>query len=63
MQLYVIPIIMGLICGLLTAFLWVLFWTVVIPWPAHEIFSSIVAVLGGFGAGVWTVNGMLRWSR
>ena len=48
MQLYVIPIIMGLICGLLAAFLWVLFWTVVIPWPAHEI--SLASWLSSAGS-------------
>ena len=63
MQLYVIPIIVGLLCGFLAAFLWILFWTVVIPWPAHEIFYTIVFALVGFGAGAWTLNGMLRWSR
>ena len=62
-QLYVVPTIVGLLCGLLIAVLWGLFWTLVIPWPAHEIFSGIVATLAGFGAIVWTVNGMLRWSR
>ena len=37
--------------------------TVVIPWPAHETFYTIVFALGGFGAGAWTVNGMLRGGR
>ena len=49
-QLYVVPIIVGLLCGLLIAVLWGLFWTLVIPWPTHEIFSSIVGILGGLGA-------------
>ena len=62
-QLYIIPFIMGVLCGLLAMVLWGLFWTLVIPWPAHGIFSGIVATLAGFGAIVWTVNGMLRWSR
>ena len=59
-QLYVVPIIVGLLCGLLIAVLWGLFWTLVIPWPTHEIFSSIVGILGGLGAVAWTLNGMLR---
>ena len=60
MQLYVIPIVAGLLCGFLTAFLWAVLWTVVIPWPAHETFYGIVLVLGGWGAGAWTLRGMLR---
>ena len=60
MQLYVIPFIMGVLCGLLTAVLWGLFWTLVIPWPAHEAFASVVGTLGALAAGAWTLNGMLR---
>ncbi len=58
MRLYIIPIIVGLFCGFLTAFLWALLWTLVIPWPAHEIFYTIVFVLGGWGAAMWTRRGM-----
>ena len=60
MQLYVIPFIMGVLCGLLAAVLWGLFWTLVIPWPAYGIFSSVVGALGALGAAAWTLNGMLR---
>ena len=60
MKLFVVPIATGLLCGFLAAFLWALLWTVVIPWPAHETFYTIVFALVGFGAGVLTLNRMLR---
>ena len=62
-QLYVIPTIIGLLFGFFTAILWILFWTLVIPWPAHEAFASVVGTLGALAAGAWTLNGMLRWGR
>ena len=33
-QLYAVPLIIGLLCGFLAMVLWGLFWTLVIPWPA-----------------------------
>ena len=59
-QLYAVPLIIGLLCGFLAMVLWGLFWTLVIPWPAYGIFSSVVGALGALAAAAWTLNGMLR---
>ena len=51
MQLYVISTIIGLLFGFLTAILWILFWTLVIPWQAHQAFASVVGTLGALATG------------
>ncbi len=56
-KLYVIPTIIELLFGFFTTILWILFWTLVIPWPAHEAFASVVGTLGPLAAGAWALMG------
>ena len=60
MQLFVIPLVIGLVCGTIAAVAWGLLWTVLIPWEAHSVFYTIVFIAAGFGGAVWSLKGILR---
>ena len=51
-------LVAGVVAGTGTVFLWAALWTLVIPWPGHEVFYAIVFVLGGFGGVVVSVRSM-----
>ena len=60
MRLLIGSIMIGLFGGAAAIFLWALLWTVVIPWPAHDAFYTIVFVSGGLGAVALVLPGMSR---
>ena len=49
----------GMFGAVITAILWVAFFTMVVPWPGHEIFTMSVFILGGFVASFVSLKGML----
>ena len=51
--------IAGIVGGVVTAILWVLFFTMVLPWPAHEMFITMVFILGGTASAIGGLKGVL----
>ena len=49
----------ALVGAVLSAVLWVAFFTLVVPWPGHEILTVSVFILGGFVASFVSLKGLL----
>ena len=50
----------GVIGGILAAVLWVAFFTTVLEWPAHQIFTTVVFIFGGAIGGMISLKAALR---
>ena len=60
MQLFIVPLVVGLFTGFIATVCWGLLWTALIPWEGHSVFYMIIFISGGFGGAVWSLKGMLR---
>ena len=49
----------GIAGGVITAIAWVAFFTVVYPWPSHEVFNTAVFILGGTISAIVGLKGLL----
>ena len=49
----------GVAGAVLSAVLWVAFFTLVVPWPGHEILTMSVFIFGGFVASFVSLKGLL----
>ena len=53
-------VIAGVIGGVVLAILWVAFFTIVMPWPAHSSFTPMVFVIGGSGSALIGLKALIR---
>ena len=49
----------GIFGGVVFAIAWVALFTIVYPWPAHEVFNTAVFILGGTISAIASLKGML----
>ena len=58
MPVLIAAMVAGLVAGAGTVFLLPVLWTLLIPWPGHEIFYAVVFVLDSFWGVVVSVRSM-----
>ena len=59
MEIMMRVLIGGIVGGVIIAVLWAAFFTLVVTWPGHQSFITMVFMLGGFGSAILSLKGMM----
>ena len=50
-------VIAGVLGGIVLAILWAVFFTVVVDWPGHELYITVVFLFGALGTTMLSLKG------
>jgi hypothetical protein len=57
MSIIVRVVAAGVLGGIALAILWALFFTIVVDWPGHELFITVVFLFGALGTTMLSLKG------